>query len=72
MSDTKTELAEVRKAISTIHAGGQSYKIGSRSLTRADLQTLYARENELESKLAEEQGGGGIGRSAAAAFFDRR
>lgn len=72
MSSAKTELAEVKKAIATIHAGGQSYRIGSRSLTRADLQTLYARQNELESKIAEESRGGGLGRSAAAAFFDRR
>lgn len=33
-------LAQVNTAITTVLCGGQSYKIGSRSLTRADLAML--------------------------------
>ena len=36
----KQMLSEVNKAISTVLVGGQSYKIGSRQLTRADLGML--------------------------------
>lgn len=35
-------LQEVNKAIQAVLLGGQSYKIGSRSLTRADLALLRA------------------------------
>ena len=35
-------LAEVNKAIQAVLVGGQSYKIGSRSLTRADLNLLLS------------------------------
>lgn len=34
-------LIEVNNAISNILVGGQSYKIGSRSLTRADLDQAH-------------------------------
>lgn len=40
-------LAEVNKAIQAILVGGQSYKIGSRSLTRADLSLLRQMQNDL-------------------------
>ena len=33
-------LEQVNKAIAAVLVGGQSYKIGSRSLTRADLSML--------------------------------
>ena len=45
MADTisKQEMLDgLNKAIYAITVGGQSYKIGSRSLTRADLKQLYA------------------------------
>lgn len=71
MTDTKTQLEEVNSAISKILAGGQSYKIGSRSLTRADLSELYAMKKELEQQAADENGSM-FGRSAALAYFDRR
>ena len=38
-------LAQVNTAITTVLCGGQSYKIGSRSLTRADLALLKHRWN---------------------------
>ena len=39
-SDPAYLLSEVNKAIATVMVGGQSYKIGSRSLTRANLTEL--------------------------------
>lgn len=47
-------LAEVNTAIQAVLLGGQSYKIGSRSLTRADLSALRSMRDELESRLAAE------------------
>lgn len=47
-------LAEVNKAIQSILVGGQSYKIGSRSLTRADLSLLRDMQNDLQAQVASE------------------
>jgi len=57
MSDTKaltTEemLGEVNNAIYTVLVGGQSYQIGSRKLTRADLDLLYKMKNDLTAQVA--------------------
>lgn len=43
-------LAAVRAAIYKIAVAGQSYKIGSRSLTRADLSELRDWEAQLQAK----------------------
>lgn len=49
---TKEEqLAEVNKAIFAVLAGGQSYTIGSRSLTRADISLLKEMREELEAEI---------------------
>lgn len=45
------QLAEVNKAIYAVLAGGQSYTIGSRSLTRADLSLLKQMREELEAEI---------------------
>ncbi len=45
-------LEQVDQAIQSILAGGQSYKIGSRSLTRADLSLLRQMRKELTAELA--------------------
>lgn len=71
MADIKSQLEEVNEAISDILIGGQSYKIGSRTLTRADLATLYKMKNELESVINGEEASG-LGRRVSLAFFDRR
>lgn len=47
-------LEEVNKAIRSILVGGQSYKIGSRSLTRADLGLLRDMQNDLQAQVASE------------------
>lgn len=47
----KEQLKNVNDAIYSILVGGQSYKIGSRSLTRADLAQLRAMKKELEAEV---------------------
>ena len=64
-------LAQVNNAIVAIMAGGQSYKIGSRSLTRADLATLKAMRDDLEAQLASDESGPLLGRTYVA-YFDGR
>lgn len=50
---TQEELLEqVNQAIMNIAVGGQSYKIGSRQLNRADLNTLYKIKNDLMAQAA--------------------
>lgn len=41
------QLEEVQTAITQILTGGQSYSIGGRSLTRADLPTLFEEKKRL-------------------------
>lgn len=53
-----TLLENVNAAINAITVGGQSYKIGSRSLTRADLKQLYAMRNDLIAQEAAENKSG--------------
>ena len=66
-------LSEVKKAIRAILIGGQSYKIGSRSLTRADLNALRDLKKELESEIAADAASNtGLLDDTYAAFFDRR
>ena len=55
---TQEMLDQVNSAIIAIAVGGQAYKIGSRSLTRADLKQLYAMKNDLTAQLASEKSGG--------------
>ena len=47
-------LEEVNKAIQAVLLGGQSYKLGSRSLTRADLSLLRQMRNELQAEISAE------------------
>ena len=51
----KEMLLAVNKAIYTITVGGQSYSIGSRSLTRADLSTLMQLKNSLINDIGNEE-----------------
>lgn len=64
-------LAQVNNAITTVLCGGQSYKIGSRSLTRADLALLRSMRDDLEAQIAQEDSGPLLGRTYVA-FFDGR
>lgn len=47
-------LQEVNNAIIAVIAGGQSYQIGSRKLTRADLNMLYSMKNDLTAQVERE------------------
>lgn len=75
MSDSTMQpadlLAQVNAAIATVLAGGQSYTIGSRSLTRADLSRLKAMKDDLEAQLAADENNSLLGRTFVA-FFDGR
>lgn len=51
----KEMLQEVNNAIYSVLNGGQSYKIGSRSLTRADLNLLYKMKNDLTAQVSREE-----------------
>ena len=64
-------LAQVNAAISAVRAGGQSYKRGSRQLTRADLPTLNAMRSNLEAQISAGQSEQLLDRTFVA-FFDGR
>lgn len=54
---TEEQLKEVNQAIRNILVGGQAYKIGSRSLTRADLNMLLNMQRNLQTQLANQDAG---------------
>lgn len=68
---TQGMLDAVNSAIYAITVGGQSYKIGSRSLTRADLKQLYTMRNDLMAQKASENATGLLD-DCYVAIFDRR
>lgn len=63
-------LEQVDQAIVNITVGGQSYKIGSRQLNRADLNTLYKIKNDLMAQVAGNTPG--LLDDCFVATFDRR
>ena len=71
MADAKEMLAQVDNAITNILVGGQSYRIGSRQLTRADLATLQGIKNDLAAQVAQE-GNNGLLSDTYVAFFEGR
>lgn len=64
-------LEEVNEAIRKILLGGQSYQIGSRKLTRADLSLLREMQKELRAETAAESASGFLD-DTYVAFFDTR
>ena len=69
---TLTELYDqVNGAISAILLTGQSYKIGSRSLSRANITELRKLRSELEAQIAANNGSVLIDNTYVA-FFDGR
>lgn len=54
----QTQLERVQAAIAAIESGGQATDVGGRSLTRADLDTLYQRERYLRRQVARASAGG--------------
>lgn len=74
MSDTASlaeQLEQVNQAIASVLAGGQSYKIGSRSLTRASLSDLKALRDDLQSQLEASEANGLLDRTRVAVFDGR-
>lgn len=64
-------LAEVNKAIQAVLLGGQSYKLGSKSVTRADLATLRQMRDDLEAQVNNEAPSHLIGDAVVAVFEGR-
>ena len=54
--ELEVQLERVQMAIAAIESGAQDYKIGNRSLSRASLATLYAREASLKTAIARRDG----------------
>lgn len=65
LTDLQAELTAIKTAITAVQTAGQSYTIASgnggssRTVTQADLKTLYAEKKEIESQIAMIQGYGG-------------
>ncbi|MDO5391021.1 MAG: peptidylprolyl isomerase [Eubacteriales bacterium] len=68
---TKEMLSEVDKALVSVLVGGQSYKIGSRQLTRADARFLREFKNDLTAQIAREENNGLLD-DTFVAYFDGR
>ncbi len=65
------QLAVINEAIYKIMVGGQSYKLGSKQLTRADLDTLRQMQLQLRSELAAEADNGLFADTVVAVFSGR-
>ena len=70
MPTTAEMLVEINKAILTILQGGQSYQIGSRKLTRADLSQLYKMRQEIEAGIAADDNASGLFDDCYVAVWD--
>lgn len=51
----ETQLEIVNEAIYAVLKGGQSYRIGTRQLTRADLALLYNMQMKLQAQVSEDR-----------------
>lgn len=65
------QLTIVNEAIYTVLKGGQSYRIGTRQLTRADLALLYDMQRKLQSVVSGGQEGMLLGDTVVAVFDGR-
>jgi hypothetical protein len=59
-AEIQADLSSYRAARDTILNGAQTYKIGSRALTRGDLVEINREIRRLETRLAIAQNGGSI------------
>ena len=64
-------LLEVDTAIHAVLLGGQSYKLGTRSVTRADLALLRQMRDDLAAQLQQEDNGNLLGGVVVAVFEGR-
>lgn len=60
------QLDQINLAISKIENGAQEYRIGSRTVRRGDLATLYKERRQLQQELAASESSGGM---YAVAFY---
>lgn len=65
------QLAQVNAAITAVLAGGQSYRLGNQSVTRADLAALKALRDDLAAQAAQEDADELLSRTYAARFDGR-
>ncbi len=65
------KLEEVNTAITKVLGGGQSYQMGSRKLTRADLGVLREMRKELQAEVAAEFESHLFGNTSVAYFEGR-
>ena len=70
--EPEEQLAVVNNAIYNILVGGQSYKIGSRQLTRADLSRLQDMQSKLQAQVASQDNNTGLFADTVVAVFDGR
>lgn len=72
MNSDDLTLETINAAIAAVAVGGQSYKIGSRTLTRANLTELRNLRNQmLEEQAAEQNEESGIRGTSIALFSGR-
>lgn len=72
LNQKKRLLEKVDLAIEAILDGAQSYRIGTRSLTRANLNDLLALQKKLEDDIKAEEENGFLLSDTSVAYFDRR
>lgn len=72
LEQKKRLLAQVDEAISKILGGAQAYTIGSRSLTRADLDKLIRFQRQLEADIMAAVDDANLLANTSVAYFDRR
>lgn len=60
MTTLQEQLDQINLAISKIESGAQEYHIGSRSVRRADLRTLYEERRRLKQEIAMQENSGGM------------
>lgn len=66
------QLEIVNTAIYNILVGGQSYRIGSKQLTRADLALLQDMQAKLQSQIANDSNNHGLFGDTVVAVFEGR
>lgn len=67
----KQRLDDVNKAIQSVLLGSQSYKLGTRSVTRADLALLRQMRDDLEAQLQTAENGSLLSGVVVAVFEGR-
>lgn len=58
MTTTQEQLNQINAAILAIETGCQEYRIGNRSLKRADINYLYAERRSLQAQLSQDSNTG--------------